>query len=381
MLIFFASLSLIATVIIVITGLLVRKPEEQESSEKWGFWRSLGFVDETPNLIRAIVAGNEENGPIINYVGNVKGKEIRPDGKLKPKRVNTKVTIENLTNLVRNEISIQSWLIKTFGVRWIGLPYLRNVKPVYIDRVVRKDTEETPQEKIRLSSALKASKVKKYGLYAEFPRPTYHHELDTKDQVRFNILSTAIVEVEDARPFFEVYSDGFLQTISDIIGTFISNQVLKMDWETYKGKGEKSDKQLGTEKFGEAMEDLNLRLKPLGVKVKHLYISDPEISKAAEKMQEALEATRIAKEKANAKLAEADGEGGYIAKIAEAKTRRVSALMEMYVKGGMPAPEALRLATATVVAEINAEAVGKLTTYVAGGTGVQIGLPTEGGKK
>ena len=371
--------SVILTVALIAVALFSsssKKDEEAKNknfSEDSSIWRKLGFIDETPNLIRAVVAGDAESGPILYYTANVRGKKIDKKGRL--------THLEDEEDQQSGLNPFQLFTIHTFGKRWIGLPFFRNVKPIDIDRVVKKDTQDADQEKLKLSGVLGASKKTSYGLYAEFPRPTYHHELDTNDQVRFNIISTAIVVVEDAEQAFTIYNDSLLQNISDIIETFISNKVLKMNWENYKNEGsENQTGKTGTEKFAKSMDDLNCRLSPLGVIVKHLFISDPEISKGAEEMQKALEATRIAKERANAKSAEADGEGRAIERIATAKADRYRQLVEFYKAQGVSAPEAVVMANSMVSAEFNAEAIGKLNVYVAGGSGVQLTLP-EGGKK
>src|SRR5438874_2235684 len=85
MLILVGLLSLILTTAIFALGLFFlltgKKVEGQEAKiqdEEHDIWYYLGFVDDTPNIIRAIVAGKEKTGRIIRYMGNIREKTVDP---------------------------------------------------------------------------------------------------------------------------------------------------------------------------------------------------------------------------------------------------------------------------------------------------------------
>jgi hypothetical protein len=67
-------------------------------------------------------------------------------------------------------------------------------------------------------------------LYGEFPRPTYHADIDLGEGFRINVISYAEIVVDDPEPAFTKYKDSFLQTISDYIATFVSSRLINMGW-------------------------------------------------------------------------------------------------------------------------------------------------------
>lgn len=334
--------------------------------EKKGFWQYFGLVDNSPNLFRAVVAGNESSGPVIKIIATF--KDMRYDPKLK-----RLVPLKAWESQYPDENMFEEFVRVAFGKLYYGLPFIRNVKPLYIDRVVDKDTNAAAGQS--LENQLEASMVKRYGLYREIQRPTYHKNVDTKDGVRFNVNSYAFIEVENPEPAFEIYADNLLQTISKIISGFVSSKVILMDWDEYKTAGEKGNKFSKTD-----IEELNILLNKLGLKVTQLTMSDPE---ANESVQEALERKKKAQEDAAAKRLQGEGEKDYlisvgegnarvIERIAKANAERFNQLIELYTKNGLSKKDAVDKANAMIAAEFNADAIGKLTgTYAPGlGSGV-----------
>jgi regulator of protease activity HflC (stomatin/prohibitin superfamily) len=344
----------------------LRGPEDEVKD----IWQSLGLVDDSPNLIRAKVAGNENTGPILEYFGNVRGKKVEPNGVVRPLHPNE--------DHYADETDIEALIRTTFGKRVYGLPIIRNIRPLTIDRVVVKDTERTLLDP---AQELTASFVKRYGLYENFLRPTKHVNVDTKDGVRFTVTSYVVLDVVDAKPAFEIYPDSLLQTISKIVSGFISTKVIALNWDEYKAKGSNG------QKFTQAeLEELNLLLQPLGLIVKQFTMSDPVLNP---QIQQAFERKATAVETAAAKREEGAGERDYrksvaegdamgIERLAVAKRKRFEELVTLYKANGVTAPDAVDKANAMIAAEFNAEAIGKLTgTYVAGGVGVQFAITGE----
>jgi regulator of protease activity HflC (stomatin/prohibitin superfamily) len=351
-----------------VTGSGVPRDEEKD------FWQHFGLVDDSPNLIRAIVAGNENTGPIIGFITNVLGKKYDPITK-------KMVPLSPGENPYGNETWFERFVRRTFGKRVFGFPFIRNLRPLTIDRVVKKNTSDGGSE-TDLSKQLSASFVKRYGLYGEILRPTHHKDIDTKDGVRFSANSYAIIEVTNPEPAFTIYSDSFLQTISEIISGFVSSKIIRMTWEFYKRKGRDGNKFDATE-----IAELNLLLGALGVKVIQFTMSDPQL---AASIQTALEKRKTAQETSAARRLEGEGEKDYrisigegdakvIERVAKAKASRFEELITLYIKNGWSNREAVDKANAMIVAEFNADAIGRLTgTYVAGGAGVQMAIPTGG---
>lgn len=355
-------------------------------------WYAFGLVDHTPNLIRAVVAGNESSGTILRYMGNLRNdKEVDPKtGKVSEykKKVNPETgVVERCENPFAGEHPLQTIVRESFGKLFYGVPKFRNIKPLMIDRVAKKNTGAS---KAKPDEQLETSFVRRYGLYQEFLRPTEHPTVDTKDGMRFAVTSNALIKVTDARPAFEMFTDSLLQTISEIISGFVSTKVIDLEWEAYKKAGEKGNKFLPAE-----LDELNALLIPLGVEVTQLTMSDPVVNP---EMQKALELKKTAEEEAKAKKLAGqaqrqyltdvgEGEAAAIESIAKAKASRFEELIKKYteidLKTGEPAytrAEAIKMANDMISMEFNAEAISKLTgTYVAGGTGVQLGI--QGGGK
>ena len=350
------------------------KTEEERKStdEVKSVWQFFGLVDDTPNKIWAVVTGNEETGPIEGYISNVSGKKYDP---LKKKMVPLALGEDPYAG----EDPIATLIRELTGKRVFGKPFIHSLRPLGIDRVVTKETGVEPDPAKQLKSAF----VRRYGLYGEIYRPTYHVDVDTKDGVRFNVYSYAIIEVEDPEPGFTIYKESLLQSASQIISAFLSGKIINMSWDDYKE----------SRKTGLKLElgKLNKMLKPLGLKVTQLNLSDPQLSLSSLKVQEAVEKKKIAIETAAARREEGKGESDYeasvgkgkaraIASIAIAKAKRVTEYVAINKANGMNDKEAVIEANRMVEAEFNAEAISKLTgTYVAGGAGVNFNV--NGGAK
>src|ERR1035437_10051069 len=94
MLVLIILLSLVITVVTTTVGLFLlfttpkkvvqggENDDQKTHDEVKGFWQYFGLVDDTPNMIRAVVAGNENKGPIIRYIANVTGMKYDPDQKM-----------------------------------------------------------------------------------------------------------------------------------------------------------------------------------------------------------------------------------------------------------------------------------------------------------
>jgi hypothetical protein len=353
--------------------------DQKTHDEVKGFWQYFGLVDDTPNMIRAVVAGNENKGPIIRYIANVTGMKYDPDQKML-------VPLEEIgkdnkgkpifENPYADESLLGTFLREKFGKRIYGWPIINNIRPLQIDRVVR---AKTTTEKLTLADQLSASSVKRYGLKVLIFRPTFHDDLDTNDGIRFSVISYATLEVFNPEPAFTVYNDDLLPNISEIISGLISLKVLPNSWNHYKT--------IGKEIQPHELTHLNQKLESMGVKIRQLTMSDPEINSD---MQKTLEIKKTAVETAAARKLAGTGEKDYaievgkgqakaIEIIAVAKASRFAQLIDLYIKNGWSNKEAVDKANAMISAEFNADAIGKLTTYVAGGAGIQI--TTSGGEK
>ncbi len=341
-------------------------PVPKPSDEVRDFWQVLGLVDDAPNGYRAVVSGSKGTGQILYYLADRDGVSTNPN--VRP-RATDRVTriVERIT-----------------GKRVFGLPFVTSLRSMDIDRVVKKSTQ-IKQEVALYEQIVAPGAVSRQLLYREINRPTYHEALDTIDGVRFNIISDAVINVIDPEPGFMRYQHSFLQTLSDRIGNYIATQVNNMDWETYKKH------KAGINKFD--LAGLNEVLKDLGVEVVRLTVSDPEIAKGSPEVQAALEAAKIAEERAKAKRKEGEGQRDYAISIAEgnaqaverlakAEAARFEELFLTFRKNGLTEAQAIHLAQQTIIAEVNAEAIGKLTTYAPGNPGgVQLSVPVGGGEK
>ncbi len=357
-------------------------PRDTPSSDSGkDFWGKLGLVDDTPNLIRAVVAGGTGNGPILYFIDNVPGR-IYDSGTKKMR------DLEPGEDRYKDEGFLERIVRNITGKRVYGLPFIRSFRPIKIDRVVKKEARAGGVA-VALEDQLDATGlVTKYALYGQFYRPTYHPALDTDDGVRFATNSYALLRVVDPEPAFTVYKDSLLQTVDEIKDAFISSQVLKLKWEEYKDKGSDTrDGEANESKFD--LTIFNKMLKPTGLEAVQLTFSDPEIFKGAPELQKALEQKKIAEEKAHARRAEGEGEKDYhisvaegqakgLERLAQAKARRFDELFNSFKGKFFSDEDAAREANELIKAEFNADAVSKLTgVYAPGGhAGVQLSVPT-----
>ncbi len=357
--------------------------EKKKHDQQLDIWYRFGFVDDTPNVFYQVVAGNERTGRPLRYFGyndysvmdrengciiemeewKVDGKAVKLDDKLKdekepfPKRAGDPLRDSDgpLLDLIRT----------LFGKRFYGIPFLQNVKPLTIDRVVFNSSE--PDGRMA-STELSASKVKRYGLYGEILRPTRHNDVDTKDNLRFTTTSQAKLRVFDAKPAFNTYPDNYLVMVSKLISSHFSQYALQLTYEEYKGKGNLYG--------GEQLKQLNEILYELGIKVIQLTFGDPQLNAA---IQTSLEEQARARNTANA-LREAaigkkaaailisEGEAEAITNIAKARTTRTSALVQAFRDQGLNIGEASRLANDQVNIEFKSNAIRELRgTFVEGG--------------
>ncbi len=371
---------LILTFTVIGIGNLLLNGDPDEV-RKYSFWKTFGFTDDTPNLIQAVVAGDKQRGRILRYIMNKPGKKYDQELGVVP--------LLPGEDPYDGESDFLRFIREKFGKRYLGWPFFYTTQPLSIDRVVN---APTMNGKIPLENQLLTKVVSKEGLYQEFFRPTLHAVLDTNDAVRFGVISYANVEVFDATPAFTVYRDNFLQNISEIISSFIAARALEMDWNTYKTTG----KEITPEDLGK----INKKLNPLGVRITQLSLGDPEPDP---EIQKALSAKKIAEEKALAAEVEGEGKGNAAKKealgkaearrteadaekyattvtgegdavriklIAEANASRIAVLADEFIKAGYSPVAAGREAKRTLLAELESEAIGKLTgTYVAGGKG------------
>ncbi len=127
--------------------------EKKGGVERHNLWYYLGFVDDTPNLIRQVIAGNKKNGRPVRYIANLQyGTIDRYTGKIK-RRKNPPLEKEGwLFDLIR----------VYFGKRWCRVPLIQHIKMLTIDRVVSKDTKSTGGQ---LADELEAESVSSGGLY------------------------------------------------------------------------------------------------------------------------------------------------------------------------------------------------------------------------
>jgi hypothetical protein len=396
MLILILLLSVLLTTILVGVGLYlvfskdtVRKPPDPNVSndskvrdELPDLWMKLGYADDAPNVRRAITAGWAGTGTILRYIAY---------------RQDWDETLQKFLPITgdryKGESEIDYLVRKKLGKRRFGYPIINSLKPLDIDRVVKVDTSvihdktKNPDadQAPKILSMLSAKKVRRYGLYEEITRPTFHEYVDTKDGVRFSAISTLIIDSTDPRPIFEKYPDSFLQNISEIVLNFFSAKVIKMEWEEYKAFGEHGHKFVGTE-----LGDLQDLLKPYGVEIKLFTISDPELHPAIQKQfDERAGATANAQKtgidaEAAAKAAETKsrGEAAAIRNVgkatAEANRMRFEELVSYYVTTGHSKKNAVTMANDVIIAEGLNEAIGtNKGVWAPGGkgNGIQIAVP------
>lgn len=335
--------------------------------DPWQFW---GFTHSEPNTYLCVVEGQNGKGRVVRYI----------DTDNLPVR-------QGLTgDLIRGLEGVS-------GRVYFGTPFVTSLRKPAIDRVIRNQTQNNNPQATLLEELLATGMVRKDGLRKLIYRPTYHRAIDTADGVRFNLNTYVVYRVFNPEVAFMVYLDSFLQTLSQLDGTFVSSQALPLKWEQYKGL----KVNVGS-KF--KIADFDTILLPIKTKVETYNVSDPEIVKESPAVQAALELVIIAREeakklkvmaaatrdktileaagKAAARLKEAEAEAKAIERLAKAEQSRFDELFAAFSKGGrLSEVEAIRLAQQTVVAEANAKAIGNLTYYGngTGASGVQLVVP------
>lgn len=350
----------------------------------------LFFTNLPENSIKAIVT----NGRLVRFISNVKGKAIdQSDNKLKKIKLIKK---ENLPKFTWWE----EIFIKHLGLWWVGVPFLRQVQPLPVDRVVLKPNQEDLNGVLgRLVSKV----VTKYELYATFPRPFEMKEVDTNDGFKLDFRLTAMVEVYDPYPaYFELKVD-FLRTITSLNSSYVGDLLKGLSWDEYK-KGPK-DVVKGRISSLFDLEELEQRLEVTGSRDKILEIEDFGISPSSKRLQDAVEEGKIETEKGKgtinaAKAAkeaailkaegekrrrtlEGEGDAAAIEVIAKAKAKRYTELIATYTRMGFDGRTAAEKADEQISREFKWDAVGKLPgTYVENGNNnsVQPTLPL-GGRK
>jgi len=329
--------------------------DERAQDEPKGKWEWLGLVDDTPNMIRCVVTGWTGKGRVL--------KCIRPNDKRQPGLFGWRSVVEKLT-----------------GKMVFGTPLFTSLRTVEIDRVVLGQTR-TDNADLNLIDEINATGVvKRRGLKEVFQRPIYHSRLDTGDKVKINLNTNSVVRVIDPEKGFVYYNDSLLQSISQTIKDNVSVQVWKMKFDD-----------IGKVPFD--LTELNKSLFIFGVMVDQMTTSDPEIAKGSEEVQKAMEKVIIAKKEAEAametaegtrntakgerdrRIFVAEGDAKAIERLAKAEAKRFDELHAALMRGGLTNTEAIRRAQETVIAEFNAEAIGKLTYYATGNQGPQLTVP------
>lgn len=356
------------------------------------------------NTAKAIVA----NGRLVKFISNIKGKRIDPadrSGTLKDlpdEDYKDFIKGFNPFNMLEKplfpDFEWEKHLFLLFGVRWVGIPIFRKVMNITINRVVFKQKQNTIETVL---GHIEESTKPTDEVYALFPRPIEMREVDTVDGFRLELRLIAYTEVVSFYPiFFELKAD-FLPTIDSLIKAYVTEVIKGLTWDTFKQKADSDDQK--EQMFN--MTSLEKRLEKTGVKVSLLVIDDFGISPSSQKLQEAVEKQKIAKEEGKAKVATAEadktaairkaegekqrrtlegqGDAAAIEATAKANAKRYEELITLYIKYGYSRPDAIRAAQEQIAQEIYANNIGKLTgTYVHGG-GVQpvIPLDNKGGKK
>lgn len=319
-----------------------------------------GLVDDSPNMYRAVVSGPSGKGRILRIISDLDARSGNP----------LVVLIERLS-----------------GKRYYGLPFVTSIRPIDIDRVVRKQTQTTEAESSLISQLDATGIVRRRGLMRQFPRPIYHPAIDTLDGVRINLNSYLVIEVIGPRPEapFTIYKDSLLQTIDQIVGSHVATKINQMKLEDYKASNSGA-----VNRFD--LGELNRKLRILDVRALQHNVSDYEIVKNSPEVQRAMEEVVIAEQQAKAKRTAGKGEADYTIRTGAAKARvvermakaeavRFDELFKSFRVKGVSEAQAIKMAQAVIVAEVNAEAIGKLVYYGAGSSGVQLAVPGVGEKK
>lgn len=344
-----------------------------EESDKRTLWYRLGFLNDTPKIIYCIVAGDEKKGRIVGYVGNVEGKIVEYNtGRVRSPEVGESAD--------QGEDPFDTFFRKSFGKRPARIPFLQSVKPLTIDRVVIRNSQELEaiqaerrargvSDKLTLDDYIKSETATRYGLYEEILRPTKHRDFDTVDGVRFSVNSLTTLHVEDASPAHTVYQDNLLQTASALISSYISSTILSQGYEAYKKRS--------NELTPAELEELNKFLDQLGLKATKCVMTDPELNA---NIQASMEAEVKARNDARAKIATAEGIGsseriiaegkaaGIIA-IANAESRRIGAVVDAFEnKGkGLSGGQAVTAASRHLVGLATADGISKTRGTIAVG--------------
>lgn len=350
----------------------------------------LFFTGLPENSIKAIVT----NGRLVRFISNVKGKAIdQSDNRLKPLK---EIKKENLPTFTWWEALFIKWL----GLWWVGFPFIRQLQPLPVDRVVLKPNQEDLDGVLgRLVSRV----VTKYELYATFPRPFEMKEVDTNDGFKIDFRFTAMMEVYDPYPaFFELKLD-FLRTITSLNSSYVGDLMKGLSWEDFK-KGPK-DTVKGKISSLFDLEELEKRLEVTGACDRILEVEDFGISKSSERLQKAVEEQKIADEEGKAaekkathakkatitnaeaekqkRILEGEGDAAAIEVIAKAKAKRYTELIATYTRMGFDGRTAAEKADEQISREFKWDAVSKMPgTYVEGGTDTKVQpIINLGGKK
>lgn len=336
----------------------------------------LFFTSLPENSIKAIVT----NGSLVRYIANVKGKQIdQSDNKLK-----------KIEDIDEENLPILKWweeiLIEKIGLRWVGIPILRQVKKLPINRVVLKEKQS---EITTVTGRLETTTVTKDELYGSFPRPFEMFEADTNDGFKLDFRLTALLEVDDPYPaFFELKVD-FLLTVTSIISAYVTDVIKGLSWEEYKNVPKKNITKKVSSLFD--LKELAKHLEATGVHVNLLVIEDFKISASSKRLQDAVEEEKIETEKGKGKVRaaeaekeatirkaegekrrrtlEGEGEAAAIEAIAKAKAKRYTELINTYTRMGFDGRTAAEKADTQIALEFQWDNLGKMTgTYVEGGS-------------
>lgn len=372
------TLTVILVLIAVVISLVGKNEVEQDTSNgtsrfgggKRDPWQNFGLVYNTPNLVRAVVGWDEHEGDIIDIIANVDGKKY--DGEK-----DELVDLPPGETKYDGENTFEKFARDYLSRRIYGLPFIRKIRPVEVDRVVQKPS--APGVKRTLGEELEASTEIRYGIYGVFPRQTNLSDLDAGDKTRFSVNTTATIYLVKPRLAFSVYKDNFLQMIDKQIRAFMKSKAVSGDYDAFL-KSQKEFKE-------NDLAPLNALLITIGFGCSLLTSTDPELHPD---IQTSMEAETKAKQKAKAAREEAagerdsqviraegerkakiieaegtkrstilkaEGDAEAIEKIAKAKRARVAELFAEFKGKAFSDSDALRMATDLVSAEFNAEAV------------------------
>ncbi|MFZ2523331.1 MAG: hypothetical protein WAW92_03005 [Minisyncoccia bacterium] len=305
-----------------------------------------GAVHWTPNLIRAVVTGDDHSGPIVGIV-TAPGRKYVPNGAPgdpKKKFVDDDTTTVPLDqsswkrmDRLLNE-SFAQWIVRVIlGRRIYGFPFVHKLRPLWIDRVTERAT--VPGEARTLEETLEASPELRYGLYEYFQRPTILANRDAGDNTRFTVKITTFIETLDPIPTFKIHPDNFLQMIDAAVAGFKKQGIVNKDYDDYR-KSQTKELKLAD------LADLNSLLEVLGFRAYLLIEDDPQLHPANQ-----LARDREANAKADANVVKTE---------TEAKAKAIERLAEANKKSAILAAEAkaraIELETAATEKQIKAYA-------------------------